>query len=106
MAVLFLSLYGTFLVVGVLLASISLAHLSELRLRADQEEEQLQRESRQKSQLQQQILFWEEALRKQPTSRDVLLNLFSLYQADGRDEQAVKMLNQAKEIDPNYNFPK
>lgn len=51
--------------------------------------------------LQNEILFWESVLEKQPNSRDVLLNLSHLYSALGDDIKATEFKNKALEIDPN-----
>jgi tetratricopeptide (TPR) repeat protein len=50
----------------------------------------------------QHIQFWEAEREKQPTARDILLNLAKLYTAQGNHTQAEKYLQQARDIDPNF----
>jgi tetratricopeptide (TPR) repeat protein len=52
----------------------------------------------------QQIQFWETEREKQPTARDILLNLAKLYTAQGNQTQAEKYLQQAREVDPNFSL--
>ncbi len=40
-------------------------------------------------------------LNKQPTHRDVLLNLSKIHQSLGNDQQALEFLTQAQSLDPN-----
>jgi hypothetical protein len=51
--------------------------------------------------LNQQIEFWEAQRTKQPTHRDILLNLAHLYAAQGNQEKALQFEQQAHEVDPN-----
>jgi tetratricopeptide (TPR) repeat protein len=51
--------------------------------------------------LDQEIEFWLKWYQIQPTHRDVLLNLASLFEQAGNEEQALLYLKQAQELDPN-----
>lgn len=46
----------------------------------------------------------ENLLNKQPTHRDILLNLAKINQALGNKSQAINYKKQAQKIDPNYIF--
>ena len=59
-------------------------------------------ESQVNKNLDQQIQFWEAARAKQPTDRDILLNLSHLYAAENNQELASKYSQQARELDPNF----
>lgn len=50
------------------------------------------------------ISFWESQLKKQPTSRDILWNLSQLEFANKHPEQAQAYLDQARQLDPNFQF--
>ena len=52
-----------------------------------------------------QIEYWQTQLKKQPTSRDILLNLSALYQANHQDGLAKEYKDKAEQIDPNYANP-
>lgn len=54
--------------------------------------------------LDQEIEFWENALKQQPTSRDILYNLALLYRAKGDIAKANDEINQARQLDPNHHF--
>lgn len=47
------------------------------------------------------ILFYEELLKKQPTQKDVLLNLAILENSRGNKDLALKYLEKARGLDPN-----
>lgn len=49
-----------------------------------------------------QIAFWEAQLEKQPTSRDILLNLSMLHQSKNNGDLAKEYKEKAELIDPNY----
>lgn len=44
----------------------------------------------------------EAALKKQPTDRDIILNLSKVYQALGKNDQAKQFYQQAQRLDPNF----
>ena len=46
----------------------------------------------------------EEALKKNPKSRDVLISLAILYQEDGNEKLAREYFNKVKEVDPNLSI--
>jgi len=46
----------------------------------------------------------EEALKKNPKSRDVLMSLAILYQEDGNEKLAREYFNKVKEVDPNLSI--
>jgi hypothetical protein len=46
----------------------------------------------------------EEALKKNPKSRDVLISLAILYQEDGNERLAREYFNKVKEVDPNLSI--
>jgi len=46
----------------------------------------------------------EEALKKNPKSRDVLMSLAILYQEDGNERLAREYFNKVKEVDPNLSI--
>lgn len=46
----------------------------------------------------------ENALKKQPTHRDIILNLSKVYQALGKDKKSEQFYNQAQQLDPNYSL--
>lgn len=56
------------------------------------------------SALQDEVIVWENALKLQPTDRDVLLNLYELYTRTNQPLKAQQALTKAKEIDPNYDY--
>ncbi len=43
-------------------------------------------------------------LNKQPTHRDLLLNLAKVHQSLGNEQKALEFLTQAKNLDPNNNI--
>jgi tetratricopeptide (TPR) repeat protein len=51
--------------------------------------------------IQTEIFFWENVLKSQAQSRDVLLNLSQLYSAQQDHEKALNYRNKAINIDPN-----
>lgn len=52
----------------------------------------------------QQIMFWENQRNQQPTDRDVLINLTRLYAAQGNQAQVEKYTQEARRVDPNFQF--
>lgn len=54
-----------------------------------------------KEEIQSQIAFWEQVLKMQPNSRDVLLNLANLYAANTQLEIAADYKESAVSLDPN-----
>ncbi len=53
-----------------------------------------------------QLRYWQAQLQKQPTSRDILLNLSVLYEQDNQPDVAQEYRAKAEEIDPNYTQEK
>lgn len=51
--------------------------------------------------IQEEIVFWQKVLEKQPNSRDALINLSTLKRSINENEEADILWNQAKKIDPN-----
>ncbi|CAN5292530.1 hypothetical protein BH10PAT2_BH10PAT2_4190 [soil metagenome] len=49
-----------------------------------------------------QIEYWQLQLQKQPTSRDILLNLSLLYQQNNQLDLAKEYKTKAEAVDPNY----
>lgn len=43
-------------------------------------------------------------LEKQPTHRDILINLSQVHQALGNTDQAQKYYTQAQQLDPNHSY--
>ncbi|NCO11920.1 MAG: hypothetical protein COZ34_00420 [Candidatus Pacebacteria bacterium CG_4_10_14_3_um_filter_34_15] len=53
------------------------------------------------SEIRTEILYWENIIEKQPSSRDALINLSILKKILLEDEEAEDLWNQAKNLDPN-----
>ena len=54
--------------------------------------------------LPQEIATWQAILKIQPTSRDTLWNLSTLYKANNELDLAKRFGDQARQLDPNFNF--
>jgi len=51
--------------------------------------------------IQNELIFWEDIVKKQPNSRDALINLSILKKLLNQNEEANSLWNKAKMIDPN-----
>ncbi len=102
MFILFLSFYAVFLAVICLLLLIGLSHLETQKLSVSAANTAIANQTAAQTKQDQQLAFWLNALKKQPTSRDILINISLIYQSKGDLKLAKAYREKAVLIDPNH----